>query len=172
MEIKYRTTPRACVVHKTAHVKGSLLSDCVEIGHFCVITGARIGTLTKIQSYVELRKGTVIGEDCYIDSGVKMSGNCVLGNNVTVRYDAIIARGCEIGDGSYVSPQVMFVNVSAKGAEVGGAKVGKNVFIGTNATIGHGVTICDNAIIGAKALVVKDIDEPGTYVGIPARRIK
>jgi acetyltransferase-like isoleucine patch superfamily enzyme len=143
------------------------------MNQYCIIEGnVLVGPRTVIKNFVEIRHNTVIGEDCYIDSGVKMSGECILGDRVTVRYDAIIAKGCDIGDDCYISPQVMFVNRAANGEAVGGAKVGQRVHIGTNATIMHGVTICDDVVIGAKALVTKDITVPGTYVGIPARLVQ
>ena len=50
--------------------------------------------------------------------------------------------------------------------------IGNNVFIGTNAVIREGVKIVDNCIIGAGAVVLKDIIESGTYVGLPAKKIK
>jgi serine acetyltransferase len=46
------------------------------------------------------------------------------------------------------------------------------VTIGTNAAVLPGINICDNVIIGAGAVVNKDITDPGTYVGVPARKIK
>jgi UDP-N-acetylglucosamine acyltransferase len=100
-----------------------------------------------------------------------MSGNCKIGNNVTIRYDSIIARGVEIGDGSFIAPQFMTENLDANRKEIGGAKVGKNVFIGTNVTLASGITICDGAIIGTKANVRKDITVVGVYIGSPAKLV-
>ena len=73
----------------------------------------------------------------------------------------------------------MFVNdLFTKGGPAGGNKalwkesnVGNCVSIGTNATI-LPVTICDNVVIGAGAVVTKDITEPGFYVGNPAKKLK
>lgn len=145
-----------------------------EIGHFCVIHGGVIvGDNVTIKSYVELRPGTVIGDNCYIDSGVRSSGKNRIGNDVTLRYGAIIARGCIIGDGCYICPQVMTNNVDHYGEQIGGARLGKNCFVGTNTTLGAGIEVAPDTVIGAKALVLKDILEPGgTWVGIPAKRIK
>jgi UDP-2-acetamido-3-amino-2,3-dideoxy-glucuronate N-acetyltransferase len=142
----------------------------VEIGPYCVIEDdVVIGDSTRLRAYVELRAGTQIGERCYIDSGVKMSGDCVIGDDVTVRYDAIIARGCMIGEGTFISPQVMTINLDHNGNAIGGAKIGKRCHIGTAAVLHPGITIVDDVVIGAKALVTKSCLEPGVYVGIPAR---
>lgn len=142
------------------------------MGEFNHIHGnVAIGDNCVIKSYVELRPRTLIGDDCYIDSGVKTSGECVIGNRVTIRYDSIIARGVEIGDDSFISPQLMTENLDARRKEVGGAKIGRNVFIGTNVTLASGITICDGAVIGSKANVRKSITEPGVYIGNPAKKV-
>lgn len=143
-----------------------------RIGNFCQIYPAVVvGDDVIIRSYVELRENTIIGDKSYIDSGVKTSGHCKIGNNVTIRYDSIIARGVEIGDGTFISPQLMTENLNSERKEIGGAKIGKNVFIGTNVTLASGITICDGAIIGSKANVRESITEPGIYIGNPAKRV-
>ena len=81
--------------------------------------------------YIELRNNTIIGEDCYVDSKVSSSGNVIVKNNVTLRYDTILARGVEIGPKTYVCPRVMTNNLNSGGIEIGGAKIGENCFIGT-----------------------------------------
>lgn len=146
----------------------------LEIGYYCVIHGnVIVGDNVTIKSYVELRPGTVIGDNCYIDSGVRSSGKNWIGDSVTLRYGAIIARGCVIEDWCYICPQVMTNNVDHHGNQIGGAKIGRYCFVGTNATLGAGIEIVHDTVIGAKALVLKDILEPGgTWVGIPAKRIK
>ena len=54
----------------------------------------------------------------------------------------------------------------------GDSKIGSQCFIGSGAIIGHSVNICDYAIIGCGTVVIRDITEPGTYVGNPVKRIK
>lgn len=143
--------------------------------------GVVVGDNCTIRSYAELRKGTIIGDDCYIDSGVKSSGKCKIGNRVTIRYESIIARGVEVADDVFLSPQLMTENVSHRGEQVGGAKIGLGewegkteyrVFIGTNVTLAARVEICPGTIIGSKTNVRKSITEPGVYVGNPARRLR
>ena len=61
----------------------------------------------------------------------------------------------------------------AVGARVAGTvRLGDNVWLGAGATIKNNVTLCADCIIRAGAVVVKDIKEPGTYVGVPAKKIK
>jgi len=145
----------------------------LKIGKYCHIhPEVQVGDNCNIRSYVELRNGTIIGDDCYIDSGVKSSGECRIGNGVTLRYDSIIARGVEIGDNTFIAPQLMTENLDHKGTPIGGAKIGSGCFIGTNVTLSAGIRICNGAIIGTKANVRKDIIEKGVYIGNPARKVK
>ena len=134
--------------------------------------GVEVGNDVTIRSNVELRRGTIIGNGCYIDSGVKSSGGCEIGNGVTIRYDAIIARNVVIEDDVFIAPQVMFINIPFKGRKRRGPTlVCKGAQIGTNTTIDDGVKIGPGVIIGAKAFVNRDCIEPGVDVGVPARRV-
>jgi acetyltransferase-like isoleucine patch superfamily enzyme len=152
---------------------GAKIGDGVEIGNFCIIgKGCRIGSDSILKSNVELREETIIGNKCYIDSGVKSSGSNVIRNEVTLRYDAIIARGCDIGDRSYICPQVMTNNVDHNGDQIGGATVEEDCFIGTNSTLGAGITICSGSLVGSKSMVTKDIAVKGVYVGVPAKLLR
>jgi UDP-2-acetamido-3-amino-2,3-dideoxy-glucuronate N-acetyltransferase len=147
------------------------IGNNVEIGEFCVIEeGVVIGDNTILRNYVELRKNTIIGSDCYIDSRVSTSGNCKIGNNVTLRYDTIIARGVEVGDGTYICPRVMTNNLDSGKTQIGGAKIGSKCFIGTNTVIQHGLTITDGVTTGSMSFINKDITEPGIYFGNPAKK--
>jgi UDP-N-acetylglucosamine acyltransferase len=160
-------------IHPSSIIQSPI--DDITVGPFCIIEeDVVVGPGTVLRAYIELRKGTRIGRDCYIDSGVKMSGDCVIGNNVTVRYDAIIARGCDVEDHTFISPQVMTINLTHTGEAIGGAHIGKRCHIGTAAVLHPGIRIADDVTIGAKALVTKDCDVAGVYVGIPAtlRRTK
>jgi UDP-3-O-[3-hydroxymyristoyl] glucosamine N-acyltransferase len=65
-----------------------------------------------------------------------------------------------------------FVTVSPGCHISGNVKIGDRVFIGTGAVILEKVSICDDVIIGAGAVVAKSITEPGTYVGVPVKKIK
>jgi UDP-3-O-[3-hydroxymyristoyl] glucosamine N-acyltransferase len=176
------TAGHYCVIGENVHIgddvalgnmcvieKNTRIGDKVEMGHLCIVgEDCQIGRQTELKSHVELRKATVVGAECYIDSGVKSSGMNRVGDNVTLRYDCIIARGCDIGDRSYICPQVMTNNVDHKGNEIGGAHVGADAFIGTNVTLGAGLRIAAKTIVGSKAMVTRDIEEAGVYVGVPA----
>lgn len=144
-----------------------------RIGNFNVIhENCKVGDDVTIRSYVELRPNTIIGDNCYVDSGVKSSGQNKIGNNVTLRYDTIIARNVIIEDDVFISPQVMFINIPFTKKEKKHTIVRRGAKIGTNATINDGVEIGEDVIIGAKSFVNKDCLEKGVYVGVSAKRIR
>lgn len=141
------------------------------IGNFCVIEDDVItGYLTIIENYVLLKRGTRIGNHCYLDSYVKSSGDNYIGDNVTIRYNATIAKGVSIAEDVFIAPNVMTIYSNPNGARGSGISIGKNAFIGTGSVINTGVKIGENVIIGANSYVNKDCIS-GTYVGNPAMKI-
>jgi acetyltransferase-like isoleucine patch superfamily enzyme len=123
--------------------------------------GCKIGDGTFIGPFVEIQRGAVIGKRCRIQS------------------HAFICDLVEIGDDCFISHGAMFINDRfAIGGPAKGnrdlwasTRIGSNVSIGTNATI-LPIKICDNVVIGAGAVVTKDIVESGIYVGNPARLLR
>jgi acetyltransferase-like isoleucine patch superfamily enzyme len=120
-----------------------------------------IGDNSFVGPFVEIQKGVVIGRACRIQS------------------HSFICEQVTIGDNVFVGHGVMFINDTfTNGKPAGGDKtkwnqtvIGKNVSIGSNATI-LPVTICNDAVIGAGAVVTKDIKRKGVYAGNPATLLK
>lgn len=151
--------------------KKAKLGKGVRIGHYCYVEDdVEIGDGTIVKNYVEIRGGTKIGKNCYIDSGVKISGHCEIGDNVTLRYQTIIARGCIIGNDCYLSPRVMTNNLNTDGKKIGGAKIGRNTFVGSHTVLHHGIIIEPGTVIGSMSFVNKSIKN-GRYAGIPVKEL-
>lgn len=149
------------------------IEEGVIIGEYNLIgDNVFIGKNTELKNFIELRDNTHIGNNCYIDSRVSTSGNCKIRNNVTLRYDSIIARGCDIGDNTYICPRVMTNNLDTGKNQIGGAKIGKNCFIGTNSVLHHGIVIGNDSITGAMSFVTKNIPDKEIWIGSPARFFK
>ena len=147
----------------------------VDIGEHCVIEhDVVIGPHTEIKNYVEIRSGTKIGERCYIDSRVSFSGDdIVIEDLVTIRYSAIIAKKVWIKEGTFISPQVMFIFTDNQGRKADQRTVvGIDAFIGTASVINQGVQIGDGVKIAPMSFVRHDALEPGLYAGCPAIKIK
>ena len=123
--------------------------------------------------------GCTIGDGTFIGPFVEIQKNVSIGKNCRIQSHAFICELVTIGDNCFVSHGTKFTNDKfVKGSPAGGDKsqwhattIGNHVSIGTNATI-LPVKIVDNVVIGAGAVVTKDILEPGTYAGNPARLIR
>lgn len=120
-----------------------------------------------------------IGDDCFIGPFVEIQKGAVIGNNCKIQSHSFICELVTIGNACFISHGAMFINdIFSKGSPAAGDKtlwkptvIGNNVCIGTNATI-LPVSICDNVVIGAGAVVTKNIGIPGFYVGNPAKLLK
>jgi len=123
-------------------------------------TGAEIPVLIHPEAVVgkevTLGAGTVVMAGAVINCCTKIGEACIINTGATVDHDSAIED---------------FVHVSP-GAHLGGTvTIGKGTWIGIGGTVSNNLNICGNCIIGAGAVVTKDITEPGTYIGIPAKRI-
>lgn len=102
-----------------------------------------------------------IGKGTMILKGSVITHSTVIGRHCIINLNCTIGHNCRIGDFVTISPGV---NIS------GNVTIGNHCSIGTNAAIRQGVTICSDVTIGMGAVVLKDITEAGTYVGVPAKK--
>ena len=136
------------------------------------------GVQVKIVEPVNLY-GCRIGDDCFIGPFTEIQQNAGIGAGTRIQSHSFICEGVTIGEACFIGHGVMFINDDfATGAPAHGDKslwkstvIGNRVSIGSNATI-LPVSICDDAVIGAGAVVTKDITDPGIYAGNPARLLR
>jgi acetyltransferase-like isoleucine patch superfamily enzyme len=142
------------------------------------IVNVQFGENVKIVEPVNIY-GCKIGDNCFIGPFVEIQKSVSIGNNSKIQSHAFVCELVSIGNSCFIGHGVMFINdLFSAGGPAGGdqskwkhTKIGNNVSIGSNATI-LPVTICDNVVIGAGAVVTKNINESGTYIGNPARKLK
>lgn len=123
--------------------------------------------------------GCTIGSDCFIGPFTEIQKDVTIGDRTKVQSHTFICELVTIGNDCFVGHGVMFINdLFSSGGPARGDKskwmstrIGNHVSIGSNATI-LPVTICDNVVIGAGAVVTKNISEPGVYAGNPAKIIR
>ena len=145
----------------------------LKMGSFNVIEeDVIVGDNVDIQNYVLLKKGTRIGNDCYVDSYFRSSGDNEIGNNVTLRFGSTIARKVFVGDNVFISPNVMTVYSLPDGTKSAATVIGEDAFIGTAAVLAPNITIRAGSIIGANSFVNKPILKRGVYAGNPAKLIR
>lgn len=127
-----------------ANVYECQLGDHAFVGPFVEIQrGVRVGARTKIQSHAFVCELVEIGDDCFVGHGV-MFVNDLFSNGGPARGRRELWRSTRIGD---------------------------RVSIGSNATV-LPVNVCDDVVIGAGAVVTRDIDRSGIYAGNPARLLR
>lgn len=121
--------------------------------------------------------GCSIANDTFVGPFVEIQKDVSIGSRCKIQSHTFICELVTIGDDCFIGHGVMFINdlFSEGGPAMGNkdlwksTKIGNHVSIGSNATI-LPVTICDNVVIGAGAVVTKNITQPGVYFGNPARR--
>ena len=101
--------------------------------------------------------GSAVMAGCIINSGAEVGQHCIINTGAIIEHD------CRIADYAHISV----------GAKVAGTVcIGKKTWLGIGSVISNNLSVCDNSIVGAGAVVVRSITEPGTDVGVPVRRIK
>ncbi len=143
------------------------LGEDVKIFDFVNLYGCSIDDRTKVGTFVEIQKGASIGKDCKISS------------------HTFICEGVHIGDGVFVGHNVTFINdkfpraVNPDGSmqteedwELIETFIKDRVSIGSSSTIMGGITIGENSVIGAGAVVTKDVPPNTVVAGVPAKVIK
>lgn len=135
----------------------------------------KIGKGTKIWHFSHVMSGSTIGENCNIGQNVVISPDVTLGDNCKVQNNVSVYTGVVCEDGVFLGPSCVFTNVInprafiEKKDEYRKTTIKEGASIGANATIVCGNTIGKYAIIGAGAVVTKDVGDYEIVVGNPAR---
>ena len=136
-----------------------------------------IGVGSKIWHFSHIMKDSVLGNDCNLGQNVMIAPRVTLGNNVKVQNNVSIYTGVICEDDVFLGPSMVFTNiVNPRSAVVRKDKyvktlVQKGASIGANATVVCGNTIGSFAMVGAGAVITKDVSPYALVVGNPARQI-
>ena len=139
-----------------------------------VIFGNNVKVVHPVNLY-----GCTIGDHVFIGPFTEIQRSVTIGEYTRVQSHSFICELVSIGHHCFIGHGVMFINdLFAEGGPAGGdaskwkaTHIGDHVSIGSNATI-LPVSICNGVVIGAGAVVTRDISEPGIYAGNPARLIR
>ena len=143
------------------------LGKNVKIYDFVNLYGCQIGDNTKIGTFVEIQKGAKIGKNCKISShtficeGVTIEDEVFVGHNVTFINDAFPRATAEDGQ---LQTEQDWVCVPTL--------VKNKAYIGSSATLLCGITVGENAIVGAGSVVTKDVPANTIVAGNPARVLR
>jgi UDP-2-acetamido-3-amino-2,3-dideoxy-glucuronate N-acetyltransferase len=139
--------------------------------------GAQIGKGTRIWHFSHIMPGAVIGANCNIGQNVFIDNNVVVGDGCKVQNNVSLYNSVVLEAEVFIGPSVVFTNVINPRAfierklEFKPTVVARGASIGANATIVCGVRIGEYALVGAGAVVTKDVPDYALVVGNPARII-
>ena len=136
-----------------------------------------IGNGTKIWHFSHIQSGAVIGENCSLGQNVNVGNNVKIGNSVKIQNNVSVYEGVELEDYVFCGPSMVFTNIllprcefPQRGSEFyDKTLVKKSASIGANATIVCGNTIGQYAMIGAGAVITKDVPDFALILGNPGK---
>ncbi len=137
------------------------------------VKSPKIGQKTKIWQFSVVLQNAMIGENCNICAHTLIENDVVIGNNVTIKSGVYVWDGITLEDNVFIGPCVAFTNDKKPRSKQYPEKFPQTIVemgasIGANATILPGIRIGQNALIGAGAVVTKDVPANAIVVGNPA----
>ena len=145
---------------------------------------ARIGAGTRIWHHAQVREGASIGRECILGKNVYIDRDVVIGDRVKIQNNASVYHGVTLEDGVFVGPHACLTNdrypraITPDGRlktdedwEVMPIRVCQGASIGAGAILLPGITVGPFAVIGAGAVVTRDVPAQGLVVGNPARLV-
>lgn len=154
------------------------MSQTVFVHEKALCESDEVGPRTRLWAFAHVMRGAVVGSDCNICDHAFIEGGVRIGNRVTVKNGVQIYDKVTIEDDVFLGPNMIFTNdlrprVAFKKTpdQFLPIVVKRGATIGANATIVCGVTIGEQAFIGAGSVVTRDVPAHGLAVGNPARRV-
>lgn len=116
-----------------------------------------VSPLAYVSKYASLEEGTIVMHHAFVNAGAKVGMNVILNTACHLEHDSSVGDHCHISTG-------VFVN--------GDSKIGNETFIGSKTTVSSQVNVGNNVIIGAGSLVIKNIENNRTVIGVPTKEIE
>jgi len=155
-------------------IENSKLGKDVKVGKCSIVKDCEIGDNAKIWNFVNMY-GCEVGNDCMIGSYVEIQPDVKIGNHVRIQTHSFLCSKVTVEDDVFIAHGVMTINDTKPPARDSSkwkpTLIKKGAIIGSNVTL-LPVTIGENSIVGAGAVVTKDVPDNCVVVGNPARILK
>lgn len=122
-----------------------------------IISKSIIHPSATVHSSVQFGKANTVFPTAFINAAAKIGDNNIINSGSIIEHESVIGNHCHVSIGSIVAGRVA---------------IGDRCFIGAGAVVKDQLSICADVTIGAGAVVVKDITEPGTYIGNPLKKLR
>jgi sugar O-acyltransferase (sialic acid O-acetyltransferase NeuD family) len=146
--------------------------------NFLITVGQIKSPDSRVRIFDEIKKAggllpTIISPRAYVSSHASIAEGSIIMHNVLINSNAVIGKCCIINTGALIEHEAYigdFCHISTQAAVNGQSIIGSYSFIGSNSVIANNVSIPERVIIAAGACVMRSLDKPGTYIGIPVRK--
>lgn len=118
---------------------------------------------TVIHPAATVAQSVEIGDGVFISAGAILIAEARVGDGAIVNTGASVDHDCIVGDAVHLGPGVHLC---------GNVRIGARTLVGVGSCVRPGISVCEDVILGAGSVVVRDIDEPGTFAGNPAQRLR
>lgn len=147
--VEYKDNCMFVVAIGNAKIREKIVSELPDVNWYTAIHPTAV--ISKIKTNIGC--GTVIMANAVVNPGASIGKHCIINTSAVVEHDNIIED---------------YVHISVGAKIAGTVHIGKRTWIGIGATVKNNISICNDCMIGASGVVVKDILIPGTYIGVPA----
>src|SRR5215467_7587245 len=142
-----------------------------------IVESEHVGEKTRVWAYAHILPGARIGRDCNICDHTFIENDVMIGDRVTIKCGVQIWDGVRIEDDVFIGPNATFTNDPSPRSRhylesFPETRVRKGASIGANATVLPGISIGQFAMVGAGAVVTRDVPPYAVVVGSPARIIR
>ncbi|HZL12379.1 MAG TPA: acetyltransferase [Prolixibacteraceae bacterium] len=116
-----------------------------------------ISPIAYVSKYANIQEGAIVMHHSLINAGAAVGKGCIINTKALIEHEAIIGNFCHISTAAVVNGQ---------------ANIGDSCFIGSNTVIANNTNVTANTVIAAGSQVLRNIESPGTYIGMPLQKIK
>ncbi|OFY38955.1 MAG: acetyltransferase [Bacteroidetes bacterium GWF2_40_14] len=116
-----------------------------------------ISPIAHVSNYASIEEGTIVMHHALINAGATVGKGCIINTKALIEHEAFIGNFCHISTAAIVNGQ---------------ANISESCFIGSNTVIANNTNVTANTVIAAGSQVLKSIENPGTYIGQPLRKIR